>query len=179
MIQSWIFSIITADFSITWSLRNHSNKLICCPKTFLIINDENEMCIDKVQKNSLYEVLSIWLYLYVKKKHTISFNGSVSDWKTTEIKLYLCLLFDKDKVQEMKSWTNHDNPLILGALLMTAQRSSVTGSYSRRSELIQIQRESKLTSWCIWLCPPSEPWSSPGGDDCRTSHSSTAHRGDT
>ncbi len=30
MMQSWIFSIITPVFSVTWSFRNHSNMLICC-----------------------------------------------------------------------------------------------------------------------------------------------------
>ncbi len=36
--QSWIFSSwITPVFSITWSLRNHSNVLIWCPKAFLIL----------------------------------------------------------------------------------------------------------------------------------------------
>lgn len=38
---------------------------------------------------------------------------------------------------------------------------------------------SKLTSWCILLCLQSEPWSSPGADDCRTSHSSIVHTADT
>ncbi len=28
--QSWIFSIITPVFIVTWSFRNHSNMLICC-----------------------------------------------------------------------------------------------------------------------------------------------------
>ncbi len=37
--QSWIFSIITPVFSVTWSFRNHSNMLIWC--SFLIINVEN------------------------------------------------------------------------------------------------------------------------------------------
>jgi len=28
--QSWIFSVITSAFSVTWSFRNHSNMMICC-----------------------------------------------------------------------------------------------------------------------------------------------------
>ncbi len=28
--QSWIVSIITSVFSVTWSFRNHSNMMICC-----------------------------------------------------------------------------------------------------------------------------------------------------
>ncbi len=32
--QSWIFSIITPVFSVTWSFRNHSNMLICAQETF-------------------------------------------------------------------------------------------------------------------------------------------------
>ncbi len=30
VMQSWIFSIITPAFNVTWSFRNHSNMLICC-----------------------------------------------------------------------------------------------------------------------------------------------------
>jgi len=30
--QSWIFSIITPVFSVTWSFRNHSNVMICCSR---------------------------------------------------------------------------------------------------------------------------------------------------
>jgi len=29
---SWIFSIITPVFSVTWSFRNHSNVMICCSR---------------------------------------------------------------------------------------------------------------------------------------------------
>jgi len=32
--QSWIFSIITPVFSVTWSFRNDSNLLICCSRHF-------------------------------------------------------------------------------------------------------------------------------------------------
>ncbi len=32
MMQSWIFSIITPVFSVTWSFRNHSNMLILCSR---------------------------------------------------------------------------------------------------------------------------------------------------
>ncbi len=39
---SWIFSIITPVFSVTWSFRNHSDMLICCSRNMipdsLIIN---------------------------------------------------------------------------------------------------------------------------------------------
>ncbi len=35
MIQSWIFSIITPVFSVTWSFRNYYN--IAAQKTFIII----------------------------------------------------------------------------------------------------------------------------------------------
>jgi len=28
--QSWIFSVITSAFSVTWSFRIHSNMMICC-----------------------------------------------------------------------------------------------------------------------------------------------------
>ncbi len=31
-IQSWIFSIITPVFSVTWSFRNHSTMQICCSR---------------------------------------------------------------------------------------------------------------------------------------------------
>ncbi len=30
--QSWIFSIMTPVFSVTWSFRNHYNMMICCSK---------------------------------------------------------------------------------------------------------------------------------------------------
>jgi len=30
VMQSWIFSIISPVFSVTWSFRNHSNMLIWC-----------------------------------------------------------------------------------------------------------------------------------------------------
>jgi len=33
---SWLFSNITAVFSVTWSFRNHSNMLILCNKHFLL-----------------------------------------------------------------------------------------------------------------------------------------------
>ncbi len=33
--QSWIFSIITPVFSVTWSFRNHSNMLICCLRNIM------------------------------------------------------------------------------------------------------------------------------------------------
>jgi len=36
VIQSWIFSIITPGFSVTWSFRNHSNMMICCSKHLLL-----------------------------------------------------------------------------------------------------------------------------------------------
>ncbi len=32
MTQSWIFSIITNVFSVTWCFINHSNMLICCSR---------------------------------------------------------------------------------------------------------------------------------------------------
>ncbi len=35
--RSWIFSITTPIFSVTWFFRNHSNRLICISKAFLII----------------------------------------------------------------------------------------------------------------------------------------------
>ncbi len=38
LMQSYIFSIITPVFSVTWSFRNHSNMLIWCSKTFIIIH---------------------------------------------------------------------------------------------------------------------------------------------
>ncbi len=40
--QSWIFSIITPVFRVTWSFRNHSNMLICSSINIcIIINVEN------------------------------------------------------------------------------------------------------------------------------------------
>ncbi len=39
--QSWIFSIITPVFSVTWSFRNHSNMLICCSRN---ISDYYQCC---------------------------------------------------------------------------------------------------------------------------------------
>ncbi len=32
VMKSWIFSIITPVFSVTWSFRNHTNMLICCSR---------------------------------------------------------------------------------------------------------------------------------------------------
>jgi len=32
VMQSWISTIITPVFSVTWSFRNHSNMLICCSR---------------------------------------------------------------------------------------------------------------------------------------------------
>jgi len=34
VMQSWIFSIITSVFSVTWSFRNHSNMQIYCSRNF-------------------------------------------------------------------------------------------------------------------------------------------------
>jgi len=36
--QSWIFSIITSVFSVTWSFRNHSNMLIWCFKNHFLLS---------------------------------------------------------------------------------------------------------------------------------------------
>ncbi len=59
VMQSWIFSIITPIFSVTWSFRNHSNMLIwkislfCLFLSFSLLPlliDEMHLCWIKVQK---------------------------------------------------------------------------------------------------------------------------------
>ncbi len=37
MVQSWIFSILTPVFSVTWFIRTHSNMLICCSRKILLL----------------------------------------------------------------------------------------------------------------------------------------------
>ncbi len=66
--QSWIFSIITPVFSVTWSFRNHSNMLIFCSRN--IINN-----IER-SPSALYFVLAVmfqhpcWkkIYKYISSK---------------------------------------------------------------------------------------------------------------
>jgi len=48
--QSWIFSIITPVFSVTWSFRNHSNMLICCWR-----NIPYQVVLVNYARNSVYE----------------------------------------------------------------------------------------------------------------------------
>ncbi len=42
--QSWIFSIITPVFSVTWSFRYHSNMLICCTRNISDSAQETFLC---------------------------------------------------------------------------------------------------------------------------------------
>ncbi len=67
VMQSWIFSIITQVFTVTWSFRNHSNMLIGCSRNIsyyyqcwkqldcLIFSDE-EFWWTKTFKNSIYPI---------------------------------------------------------------------------------------------------------------------------
>jgi len=66
VMQSWIFSIITPVFRVTWSFRNHSSVLMwCSKKLFLLL--------------SMLETLVV-LHIYVKTINNI-FSPGFSDEK--------------------------------------------------------------------------------------------------
>ncbi len=55
------FRIIIPVFSVTWSFRNHSDMLICCSKTFLLLS----MLKAVVQLNIFVEtVINVFLYFF-------------------------------------------------------------------------------------------------------------------
>ncbi len=44
VMHSWIFRIITPVFSVTWSFRNHSNMMICCPRNIPYYQSWKSLC---------------------------------------------------------------------------------------------------------------------------------------
>jgi len=43
--QSWIFSIITLFFSVTWSFRNHSDMMICFSRNISYYYHQLKWCL--------------------------------------------------------------------------------------------------------------------------------------
>ncbi len=55
--KSWIFSIITPLFSVPWSFRNHSNMLIYCSTSLIIINCNIVVVQSTMKSSSKYYAL--------------------------------------------------------------------------------------------------------------------------
>jgi len=68
---SWISSIITPVFSVTWSFRNHSNMLICCSRN-IYYQCWKPLCWRKVQKKSIYLNILALLLLFINLMSTSS-----------------------------------------------------------------------------------------------------------
>ncbi len=71
VMQSWIFSIITLVFSVTWSFRNHSNMLICCSRNIIIIiiiissSIENSLCCFFVEPLFLFHYFFCYYFVII------------------------------------------------------------------------------------------------------------------
>jgi len=99
VMQSWIVSIITQIFSVTWSFRNHFNTLICCSRNIywkqlccLIFFVEIMMCLMHLfqfQFNFLYRIV----ILSRKTKKQKKFIGCRVALSGSEREGTDCLLF--------------------------------------------------------------------------------------
>ncbi len=79
--QSWIFSIITSVFSVTWSFRNHSNMLICYSRN-IIINAENSYSVTILWKPWYIFFRIIWWLescIYLKQKSFVNVSTVIFD----------------------------------------------------------------------------------------------------
>ncbi len=70
--QSWIFSIITPVFSVTWSFRNH-NMLICCSRN---ISDYYQ-CWKQLLLNIFWKLWYIFSLLLWKKIKRTAFTWNI------------------------------------------------------------------------------------------------------
>ncbi len=86
--QSWIFSIITPVFRVTWSFRNHANMLIYSSKAFLIIISVENSCVASYFCGNL-DTLSF--KLKKKKQWILLFSKDALNWSKETVNTCIML----------------------------------------------------------------------------------------
>ncbi len=72
---SWIFSIITPIFSVTWFFRNHSN--IAAQETFIIIINDNNNVENSCATSHFYENSEIFSWWIESSKEQYLFETEI------------------------------------------------------------------------------------------------------
>ncbi len=155
LMQSWIFTIISPVFSVTWSFRNHSHIMICCSRKvshyyqcwkqlcsliciyYLLIYCGNiDWLIDWLIdfQDSLMIFLQHWLDIY-KSHHSHFWSNNVSLLNISifkSIKFYNWIIYSTDLLKNSESFRNK-TPLLRNATVQLLLR------FEQRSPMAQKQ----------------------------------------